>query len=159
MKNILAILIIILVAVFLYINLNDDGNKKDSTLREQTNKQTADSDLINAEEENLPEIPDVYDFSKLTIDYKLKLVKLNLPDSLKLINSQINVSAVIPSSVRLCDLFLLVNNKKRDMFYRASSGRYVFKNVSLSKGRNKIEIFYRIRTKRSRSETSIVIRD
>ena len=159
MKNILAILIIILVAVFLYINLNDDGNKKDSTLREQTNKQTADSDLINAEEENLPEIPDVYDFSKLTIDYKLKLVKLNLPDSLKLINSQINVSAVIPSSVRLCDLFLLVNNKKRDMFYRASSGRYVFKNVSLSKGRNKIEIFYRIKTKRSRSETSIVIRD
>ncbi len=159
MKKILAILIIILVALFLYISLNDVGNKKDSALKQQTNKQTTDSELVKAEEENPPEIPDIYDFSKLTIDYKLKPVKLNLPDSLKLSNSQINISAIIPSRVRLCDLFLLVNNKKRDMFYRASSGRYVFKNVSLNKGRNEIEIFYRIKTKRSKSGSSIVIRE
>ncbi len=159
MKKILVILVIILAAVFIYINFSNNKNKSATVLNERLNKPRNSKETVDTEENNPPEIPDIYDFSALTIDSKLKPVKLKLPDSLVWDNSQINVSAVIPRSVRLCDLFLVVNNIKRDMFYQAKGGKYIFKNVSLNAGRNELEVFYRIHKKRSKSATSIIIRE
>ena len=157
MKRILVISIIFIAAIFIYINFSNKG-KISSPQNEQTNKNETRTNTANIEE-NPPEIPDIYNFSSLTIDSKLKPVKLKLPDSLIWNKSLINVSAFIPRSVRVCDLFLVINNTKKDMFYRAKSGKYVFKNVILNAGRNELEVFYRVRQKRSRSATSIIIRE
>jgi hypothetical protein len=153
-KKILVIFLIIIVAVFIYININ---NRPKSSAA--FNKQKTIANAASTEETNPPEIPDIYDFSSLTIDSKLKPVKLNIPDSLKWNSPEINISATIPSLVKLCDLFLVINNKKRDMFYRVKGGKYVFKNVKLNVGRSELEIFYRIHKKKSRSATSIIIRE
>jgi hypothetical protein len=99
------------------------------------------------------------DMSQLTIDFKLKPAKLNLPDSIYWKNSNINLSAMIPSSVRICDIYLLCNRRKRDMFYRVQGGTYEFKNISLEKGENVLEVFYKLGKRRSESSSSIVIRE
>lgn len=158
MKKILVISIVFIAAVLIYINLSNKS-KINPSPSVQTNKNGTRTNTAHIEDTKPPEIPDIYNFSSLRIDSKLKPVKLKLPDSLIWNKSLINVSAFIPRSVRVCDLFLVINNTKKDMFYRAKSGKYVFKNVILNAGRNELEVFYRIHQRRSKSATSIIIRE
>ena len=158
MKKILIISVIFIAAIFIYVNLSNKG-KINPSPGVQANKNETRTNTANTEETTLPEIPDIYNFTSLIIDSKLKPVKLKLPDSLIWNKSLINISASIPRSVRVCDLFLVINSTKKDMFYRAKSGEYVFKNVILNAGRNELEIFYRIHQRRSKSATSIIIRE
>lgn len=159
MKKVLVILFIIIAIVFIYINFRNNNNKGSVELNNKSEKQKTYSEPDKIDDANTPEFPDIYNFSSLIIDSKLKPVKLNIPDSLNWNSFRINIFVSVPSTVRRCDLFLLINNKKRDMFYRVGAGRYVFRNVKLNKVRNEIEIFYRIHNRRSKPASSIIIRE
>lgn len=160
MKKLLIILAIIIAIVFIYLNLKENKNNPKETTRLNDKNQRIDSSKLKSTEEAIPpEIPEIYDLSKLTVDSELKPVKLNLPDSIKVLNPEIEISAKVPSKIVLCDLFLLINNMKKDMFYQVKGGTYEFKNVRLVRGKNQVEIFYRIGKKRSLSSSSIIIRE
>ncbi len=160
MKKLLIILAIIIAAVFIYLSLKENKNNPKETTKFNNENQHLDSGKVSSTEEAIPpEIPEIYDLSNLTVDSELKPVKLNLPDSIKVLNSKIGISAKVPSKIVLCDLFLLMNNKKKDMFYQVKGGTYEFKNVRLIRGKNHVEIFYRIGKKRSPSSSSIIIKE
>jgi hypothetical protein len=159
-KRVLFILAVIIVVALVYFVIHIDKDKQVISPGREINSQANDSIRLDiADQEKPPDFPAVFDLSKLIIDSKLKHVKLNIPDTVYWKNSEINISAIIPSSVRGCDLYLLIDSKKKDMFYRVGGGTYEFKNVGLEKGKNVLEVFYRIRKRRSESSSSIVIRE
>ncbi len=147
----------LIAVVFVYLNLKE--SKHSSKAVSGPDVQNLRTDSGKTGEVIPPEIPEIYDLSKLTIDSKLKPAKLNLPDSIKVPDSEIKISVKIPSAIGVCDLFLFVDNEKRDMFYRVKGGTYEFKNVKLIHGKNHIEVFYRIGKKRSASSSSVIVRE
>lgn len=159
MKKVLVILAFIIAVGLVYFLIQSNNGKQTRYSVKGLNNRTVESmspDITDLKKP--PDIPDVLDLPKLIIDFKLKPAKLNLPDSVYWKNSEINIRTIIPSSVRNCDIYLLVNSKKKDMFYRVDGGTYEFKNVGLEKGKNMLEVFYRIGKRRSESTSSIVIR-
>ena len=159
MKKVLVILAVIIAVGLVYFLIQSNKEKQTRYSVKGLNNRTVESmspDITDLEKP--PDIPDVLDLPKLIIDFKLKPAKLNLPDSVYWKNSEINIWTIIPSSIRNCDIYLLINSKKKDMFYRVDGGTYEFKNVGLEKGKNMLEVFYRIGKRRSKSTLSIVIR-
>ena len=160
MKKVLVILAVIIAVGLVYFLIQSNKEKQTRYSVKGLNNRTVESmspDITDLEKP--PDIPDVLDLPKLIIDFKLKPAKLNLPVSVYWKNSEINIWTIIPSSIRNCDIYLLINSKKKDMFYRVDGGTYEFKNVGLEKGKNMLEVFYRIGKKRSESSSSIVIRE
>ena len=159
MKKVLVILAVIIAVGLVYFLIQSNKEKQTRYSVKGLNNRTVESmspDITDLEKP--PDIPDVLDLPKLIIDFKLKPAKLNLPVSVYWKNSEINIWTIIPSSIRNCDIYLLINSKKKDMFYRVDGGTYEFKNVGLEKGKNMLEVFYRIGKRRSESTSSIVIR-
>lgn len=157
MKKIIVIILLIIGALFLVINYYNNSSIKKNPVN------TKDSVKGNNREESTepipPEIPEIYDFASLEIETKFRPVKINLPDTLRLIKKNIDLSIIVPVKNQFCDVFLLINSVKKDMFYQISEGSYEFKNVPLTSGLNEIEIFYRIGRKRSQSSSCVIIRN
>ena len=160
MKKVLVTFTVIIAVGLVYLLIQIHKERQTKYSDKGINNRAAES--INPDITDLkkpPDIPDVLELSRLIIDFKLKPAKLNLPDSVYWKNSKINISTIIPSSIRNCGIYLLINSKKKDMFYRVDGGTYEFKNVGLEKGKNMLEVFYRIGKRRSESTSSIVIRE
>jgi hypothetical protein len=101
--------------------------------------------------------PDVFDISDLVIDEGLPLLKIlsagKAGSKLK------SLKIKIPSGLRNTDIFLLVNNVKKDMFYQIPQGIYEFREIILEKGENVIELFYRQGERRSLSSYFVIKRN
>jgi hypothetical protein len=158
-KKLLTIILFIILALVVFINIKNTSKKEDEMPREEIIPERRDSVVV--EEESLPNLfPDIYDPASLNIDKNLPIVRIkNLADTLKTNSPQINIEFQIPNNKRKVDLYLFVNEQKRDMFYQVGSGIGAFKNVSLQNGENIIELFYRLAGKRSSSSYSVVIRE
>jgi hypothetical protein len=158
-KKLLTIILFIILALVVFINIKNTSKKEDEMPREEIIPERRDSVVV--EEESLPNLfPDIYDPASLNIDKNLPIVRIkNLADTLKTNSPQINIEFQIPNNKRKVDLYLFVNEQKRDMFYQVGSGIGAFKNVSLQNGENIIELFYRSAGKRSSSSYSVVIRE
>ncbi|MCL5028447.1 MAG: hypothetical protein M1480_05430 [Bacteroidetes bacterium] len=116
-------------------------------------------ELIQKEDEQIPQalFPEIYEIKNLKVSKALPLLKFsNLQFTQTAINKKIDIDVIVPSVTRPVDLLLFINQKKYDMFYKATEGFYIFKNVDLESSENIIEIFYRIGKKRSSSIYSIV---
>jgi hypothetical protein len=160
LKKVLAILIILIVLSTAYFLIQiDKENQAKYSAKEKNNHPNELLNLGITDYNKAADLEGALDMSQSTIDFKLKPAKLNLPDSIYWKNSNINLSAMIPSSVRICDIYLLCNRRKRDMFYQLQGGTYEFKNISLEKGENVLEVFYKMGKRRSESSSSIVIRE
>ena len=96
--------------------------------------------------------PDVFNLSNLKIDNKLPILKLNpLKDIIKSNQNKFDISVELLDLRSNVDLYLFINEIKRDMYYRVKSGKYSFRNVRLLDGSNKIELFYRFENRKSSS--------
>lgn len=101
--------------------------------------------------------PDVYDATKLKTDLKLPVIKFNnFKDTLHLTDNSFTFEIELPGNHKYVDIYLYVNDKKRDMFFHCGSGNYSFPNVKFSKGANQVEFFYKAGNKRSQSVYCIV---
>jgi hypothetical protein len=96
--------------------------------------------------------PDVFNLSNLKTDDKLPILKLNpLKDISKISQNKFDISVELPDLKSNIDLYLFINEIKRDMYYRVKSGRYIFRNVRILDGSNEIELFYRFGNRKSSS--------
>lgn len=112
-------------------------------------------------EEAIPQalFSEIYNPDLLPEDKNLPLPGLiNLKNLLNTSSSCITISVEIPSKIQNIDLYLFINNEKRDMFHQISAGLFHFNEVYLSKGKNIIQIFYKRRNKKSRPVQRIIIR-
>ena len=79
--------------------------------------------------------PEVFNISDLITDHSLPLIKLlNIEDSIITQKRFFDIKLQVPFAELPVDLFLFVNNKKRDMFYQIFSGEYAFRNINLALG-------------------------
>jgi hypothetical protein len=160
LKRVIVILTVVIALGTVYFLIQiDRENQTKYSAKGINNQPTELMKLDITKHKRAADIEGAADMSQLIIDFKLKPAKLNLPDSIYWNNSSINLSAMIPSSVRICDIYLLCNRRKTDMFYRIHGGTYQFKNISLEKGENLLEVFYKMGKRRSKSSSSIVIRE
>ena len=114
------------------------------------------------EDEEYPQnlFPEIINFKELLTDRNLPIVTFeNFSEIVKTKKGKIDLTINLPYSRRVADIYLLVDECKKDMFYQVKPGFYNFKNVKLSRGENLIELFYRIGEKRSSSVYSIIIRE
>ncbi len=96
--------------------------------------------------------PEVFNISELITDHSLPLIKLlNIEDSIITQKRFLDIKLQVPFAELPVDLYLFVNNKKRDMFYQINSGEYAFRNINLAPYKNLIEIFYKIKSQKSTS--------
>jgi len=112
-------------------------------------------------EEAIPQalFPEIYNPDLLPEDKNLPLPGLiNLKNLLNTSISYITISVEIPSKIQNIDLYLFINNEKRDMFHLVSAGLFHFNGIYLSKGENIIQIFYKRKNKKSRPVQRIIIR-
>ena len=105
-------------------------------------------------QEDSPQIvyPGIFNIIQLTLDKALPQViikKMKYP--FKTPQEKLDIEVEIPPGIKKADLFLFINQIKKDMFYQVDTGKYIFKNVKSDKGKNYIELFYRIGGKRSSS--------
>lgn len=99
--------------------------------------------------------PEVFNIPELITDHSLPIIKLlNIEDSISTRKKFIDINLQVPVTEFPISLFLFINNKKRDMFYLITSGDYSFQNIKLIPGKNLIEIFYKLK---SRKSTSILL--
>jgi hypothetical protein len=160
LKRLIIILtVIIALSTAYFLTQTDKENQARYSAKGINNQPDELMNLDITDHKKTADIMGVLDLSKLIIDFKLKPAKLNIPDSIYWKNSHINLSVMIPLSVRICDIYLLSNRKKKDLFYGVHGGNYEFKNISLEKGKNMLEVFYKIGKRRSESSSSIVIRE
>lgn len=94
--------------------------------------------------------PPVYDIDNLPVDKNFPRVKLLKIRKTKSSNSIRIIFDLIQIDLRM-SVYLLVNNKKTDMFYSVMGGQYSFNNVFLTPGKNEIEIFYTASMRKSPS--------
>jgi len=126
------------------------------------NNQIKKSPPVEILEEQQPQalFPEIYTISSLRIDTTLPLIKFNnISDSVNTKQKFINASVKIPEGISKADLYLFIDKNKYDSFYQVNSGDYYFKKILLEPGKNLLEFFYRIGTKRSLSVYSIIIRE
>ena len=110
--------------------------------------------------------PDIFRVSDLKIDESLPLIKIIssdksiLPDKVFRVSGECLKSLIInlPRGIKNADIFLLINKKKKDMFYQVPPGEYQFKEIKLNKGENVIELFYRQSERRSLSSYLVIQR-
>lgn len=104
--------------------------------------------------------PEIFNISNLKIDKQLPNPKINnYQTELITDEKQIDISVNVPFTKGNIDLYLFVDNKKKDLFYRIKNGDYIFKNIKLNKGKNIIELFYKIGDRRTSSIYSSIIRE
>lgn len=84
---------------------------------------------------------------------------INLPDSLRHNSDRIDIQVRFPSVIQNANLYLYINHQKRDLFFSVNPGNYLFKNVRIEKGINKIEVFYLTGNKKSVSAHSLIYGD
>ena len=158
MNKVIYIILIIAVGITAYFLLKSEDTSKILKHPPRIKTQTGPGQpgTVIDRKPRAPEIPEVYDFTKLKVDSRFRPASIELPDSISVNNKVISISVNIPEKVDICDLFLLNNKTKRDMYYQVPGGRYNFKNVILSEGKNEVDIFYRIGRKRSPSATCVV---
>lgn len=119
-------------------------------------------ELIPEDEAANPQalFPDVFAINDLKTDKQFPLLKfVNLQNHLTTQKKSIGISVEVPKLNKYVDLYLFINDKKRDMFYKITDGIYTFKEVELVKGENLIELFYRIGRKKSSSIYCIINRE
>jgi len=157
MKKILIIILLIAGVVLIYISY------KSSLVEPKINNTKESSPLTDEEELKAkpipPEIPELYDFTTLEVESKFRPITINLPDTLKIKERTLDLPIIVPGKNLLCDVLLLINKIKKDMFYQISEGSYEFKNVPLNNGLNEVEIFYRIGGKKSVSSICVIVRE
>jgi hypothetical protein len=110
--------------------------------------------MRDLDQEDTPQIvyPGIFNITRLTIDKTLPLVKIkNMKHPFETPQEKLDIEVEIPPGIKKADLFLFINQIKKDMFYQVDSGSFIFKNVKSNKGKNYIELFYRIGEKRSSS--------
>lgn len=118
---------------------------------------------INLEEDKNDEIlpqlyPDVYEVSRLKIDNRLPMLKfVSFKDSISTDKETIDLLVEL-AEIRNADIYLYLNDEKKDMYYQADPGKFKFKNIPLLKGENKVEFFYRSGERRSQSAVTIINR-
>lgn len=157
MKKIFIIILLIVGAVLIYLSY------KSSSFEPKTNNTKKSPPLTYKEELKAkptpPEIPELYDFTTLELESKLRPITINLPDTLKIKERSIDLPIIVPGKNLLCDVLLLINKIKKDMFYQVSEGSYEFKDVPIENGINEIELFYRIGKKRSVSSICVIVKE
>ncbi len=116
-------------------------------------KHTSIGQFEDSEDQDPPALyPEIFSINDLITDELLPYLKnTNLKKKLTTQKQFIDISTEIPSLNKNTDLFLLLNNKKKDMYYQVPGGVYTFREVNLIKGKNLIELFYRIGRKKSSS--------
>lgn len=92
--------------------------------------------------------PPIINLSLLRTDTSLPLLKC---DHSKIINNKVDIFFKLTFEDAGVFVYLFLNNKKTDMYYSVSAGEYVFKSVSLGKGKNLVELFYLVRMMKSQS--------
>jgi len=110
--------------------------------------------LRDLDQEDSPQIvyPGIFNIAQLSIDKALPQVEIkNMKYPFKTPQEKLDIEVEIPPGIKKADLFLFINQIKKDMFYQVDSGSFIFKNVKSDKGKNYIELFYRIGGKRSSS--------
>ena len=86
--------------------------------------------------------PNLYSVDYLRMNNKLnslKLKSINKVEGSTLVKVQINFE--IMPIIHPVDVYLYLNNRKKDMFYLVPSGKYNFK-LKLVKGTHTIKLFY-----------------
>ncbi len=84
---------------------------------------------------------------------------LNLPDSMQHNSDRIDIQVRFPSVIHNANLYLYINDQKRDLFFSVNPSNYIFKNVRIEKGINNIEVFYLTGNKKSVSAHSLIYGD
>ncbi len=114
------------------------------------------------DEERIPQslFPEIHNLSSLPIDKRLPMLKFKNPEELQPTKkSQITLTVEMPSKIQSADIYLFVNEEKKDMFYNVSSGgKYGFNYINLSVGINLIELFYRTGERKSSPVRATIVR-
>ena len=101
--------------------------------------------------------PDIYEIEKLKLEIDLPVLVFENLQAKQLINKNLrNVIVKVPAVMKPVDVFLFINHKKFDMYYKACEGIYNFKHVPINLGENLLEAFYRLGNKKSLSIYSII---
>ncbi len=104
--------------------------------------------------------PDIYEVSSLRVDSRLPGLKINSQrDTIHTDSSALQISVTLPDKISGADLFLYLNNKKKDMYYQVSSGEYTFRNVFLEDTINNLVFLYCLGNRRSLPAKLVVIKE
>ncbi len=153
---VLVLLLILFLVIFFYIKeiTNEIGDELSETVIEET---TETIDLPEKEIEVEDLFPEIYNLSALKTESGFPLIKFrNLKDTITVNSVYLDVTVILPKTIKSADIFLFINNTKRDMFFQVPNGTYTFKKVLLKEDKNIIEVFYRIGNKKSLSSYSVV---
>lgn len=156
-KYIIVVLLLILFLVIFFYIKEDSIEMEDEVSDKQREEITEQIELPEKEIEVDELFPEIYRLSELKTDTGFPLIKFhNLKDTVTVNSVFMDVAFELPSSIKKADVFLFVNNSKRDMFFQVGGKTLTFKRVLLKEDKNIIEIFYRIGNKRSLSSYSVV---
>lgn len=116
-------------------------------------KKTPIGQFEDSEDQDPPALyPEIFSINELKTDKQLPYLKnTNLKKKLTTQKQFIDISTEVPNVNKNTDLFLFINNKKKDMYYQVPGGMYTFREVNLIKGKNLVELFYRVGRKKSSS--------
>jgi len=114
-------------------------------------RKTVNHDFLFRQKIKKSTFPFVREIENVPIDKNLKPIKIVVTSQNNRSVNSLNISIELACGSSYANVYLFLNEKKTDMYYSISNGKYSFKNIHLNQGNNLIEIFYLIESSKSPS--------